>query len=215
MARQDHKGKRRPRHERIERRNLSLGYYLIYTDTKETEGLYFRGLHSSLPVEIRDKLQIKIVEDIKTEELVKAASRDASYNPQLRETWIIFDHDEVPSFDKIIEKAKEKGLKVGWSNPCIEIWLHAYLGNLNYFNSPKKCIEKLKDLCYRQMKEYEYSKNDENIYKRFCRYGDEKRAISLAKSRYEQFLRDGINTPSEMNPCTTIYQLVEEIRSKV
>ena len=215
MGKCDHQGHRRPRHERIQRRNLELGYYLIYTDTKKTEKSYFEGLHESLPEEIREKLQLKVVDDIKTRELVNKALEDSSYDFQFRSVWIVFDRDKVTNFDNIIEKAESNNINVGWSNPCIEIWLHAYLGVFEYTETSTKCCDRLKSKCYQLMKKYEYNKKDKRIYQHFCRYGDEKKAISLAKARHNSFLKDGVNTPSKMNPCTTIYKLVEEIQSKI
>ena len=215
MAKQDHRGKRRPRHERIERRNLELGYYLIYTDTEGTERAYFEGLHKSLPDEVRSKLQIKVVDGIKTRELISKACRDSSYDPQLRETWIIFDRDQVTTFDKIIEKAESLNIHVGWSNPCIEIWLHAYLGRLKTFDTSVCCCESLKRICRQKMNGYEYNKTDSDLYQRFYTVGSEEGAIKTAKNRYISLVRDGITVPSEMNPCTTAYKLVEEIRSKL
>lgn len=214
MAKRDHRGNRKKRHERIERRNLELGYYLIYTDTEGTERSYFEGLHKSLPDEIRSKLQIKVVDGVKTKELIGKAYRDSSYDPQLRETWIIFDRDQVTAFDKIIEKAKSMNIHVGWSNPCIEVWLHAYLGELRAFDTSTCCCNSLKNLCRQKMNGYEYNKTDSDLYHRFYNEGNEKKAIKLAKEKHTSLVRDGITVPSEMNPCTTVYQLVEEIRSK-
>lgn len=214
MAKQDHRGNRKKRHERIERRNLELGYYLIYTDTEGTERAYFEGLHKSLPHEIRSKLQIKVVDGIKTKELISKARRDSTYDPQLRETWIIFDRDQVPTFDKIIKMAESMNIHVGWSNPCIEVWLHAYLGRLGAFDTSVCCCESLKKLCRQKMKGYEYNKTDSDLYHRFYIEGNEEKAIMLAKEKHTSLVRDGITVPSEMNPCTTVYQLVEEIRSK-
>lgn len=214
MAKRDHRGNRKKRHERIERRNLELGYYLIYTDTEGTERAYFEGLYKSLPDEIRSKLQIKVVDGVKTKELINKAYRDSSYDPQLRETWIIFDRDQVTNFDKIIEKAESMNIHVGWSNPCIEVWLHAYLGELHAFDTSTCCCNSLKNLCRQKMNGYEYNKTDSDLYHLFYNKGNEEKAIKLAKEKHTSLVRDGITVPSEMNPCTTVYQLVEEIRSK-
>lgn len=37
-----------------------LGYYLIVTDTEETEKNYFEGLRDNIPVEMKDRLGIKV-----------------------------------------------------------------------------------------------------------------------------------------------------------
>ena len=52
------------------------------------------------------------------------------YNTQYRIPWIVFDWDEVKDFDEIIRKAEFFGIRVGWSNPCFEIWMHSYYGSM-------------------------------------------------------------------------------------
>lgn len=216
MARQDHRGNRKKRKERIKRRNLELGYYLIYTDTTGTERAYFEGLHKELPETIRNKIQIKVVDGIKTRELVNAALKDSSYDPQFRKTWIVFDRDQVSNFDKIVEKACENGLQVAWSNPCFEIWLHAYFDRIPTLDTSKSCCMSFKQLCSNKLDGYEYDKADPQLYKRLYKIGSETKAIQLAKRKYNYFKKDrAITVPSQMVPCTTVYQLVEEIREKI
>ena len=48
--------KRRDRNALFCSRNPVLGYYLIVTDTDETERNYFEGLRDSIPAEIRDRI---------------------------------------------------------------------------------------------------------------------------------------------------------------
>lgn len=61
----------------------------------------------------------------------------------------------------------------------------------------------------------EYKKSSNQIYIMLNRYGNETEAIKIAESRLTQHLRDGINKPSEMSPCTTVHRLVNEIRDKI
>lgn len=63
-------GKRKDRNQRMGQRVPELGYYLIVTDTEETEKNYFEGLRDSIPAKLKDRLIIK-VEKAKTVELVK------------------------------------------------------------------------------------------------------------------------------------------------
>ena len=65
-------GKRKDRNQRVGTRVPELGYYLIVTDTKETEKNYFDGLRDSIPTELKDRLVIK-VEKARTADLVKRA----------------------------------------------------------------------------------------------------------------------------------------------
>ena len=54
----------------------------------------------------------------------------AAYEAQHRMLWIVFNRDQVPNFDKIIAAAERSDINVAWSNPCFEIWLFAYFGNM-------------------------------------------------------------------------------------
>lgn len=53
-----------------------------------------------------------------------------AYDAQYRIPWIVFDRDQVQGFDEIIKEAEDKGIQVGWSNPCFEIWIYAYFGSM-------------------------------------------------------------------------------------
>lgn len=125
MTRENRRGKRKTRDQRIKRKLPELGYYLIVTDTEATERCYFNGLHEYLPEDVRDKIVIKVVET-KTAKLVDKCKELTAYDAQYRIPWIVFDRDRVVNFDKIIKEAENNGIQVGWSNPCFEIWLFAY-----------------------------------------------------------------------------------------
>ena len=129
MPRVERNGKRKTRDQMAKRRVPELGYYFIVTDTKETEQNQMLGLRDSIPKELQGKLVIKIVKTA-TKDLVDEALNLASLHPQFGEIWIVFDRDQVQGFDEIIKEAEDKGIQVGWSNPCFEIWMYAYLGSM-------------------------------------------------------------------------------------
>ena len=64
-------GKRKDRNVRFATREPVLGYYLIVTDTEETEKNYFEGLKNSIPFEIRDRIVIKVEKAKTTYNLVE------------------------------------------------------------------------------------------------------------------------------------------------
>ena len=211
----DHRaGKRKNRNQRVSTRIPELGYYLIVTDTEKTEKNYFEGLRDSIPEELKNRLVIK-VEKEETVSLVKKALELRSVEPQLRKPWIVFDRDEVKDFDKIIQEAEKNGVNVGWANPCFEIWLHAYFGKIPIVQkSPQSvgCCENFSKE-FRKITKQKYSKNDREIDQKLIKYGDEKKAIEIAKKNYAAHSQN--NKPSAMFPACTVYLLVEEIKSKV
>ena len=129
MAKKDRAGNRKTRDQRKQFKVPELGYYLIVTDTEATERCFFTGLHQALPEEVRNKLVIKVVET-KTRTMIDKCLELTAYDVQYRSPWIVFDRDQVQGFVDIIEEATGRGIQVGWSNPCFEIWMYAYFGSM-------------------------------------------------------------------------------------
>lgn len=206
-------GKRKDRNKRVGARVPELGYYLIVTDTEETEKNYFEGLRDSVPVELRDRLVIR-VEKAKTVELVKKALALTEQESQYRIPWIVFDRDQVKDFDGIIQVAKRSGIGAGWSNPCFEIWMYTYFGEMPAIMESYICCDRFANK-FEKVTGQKYSKNDRNIYRKLIQYGDEERAIQLAERHYKKCKEDGKNKPSEMCPASRVQLLVEEIQEKV
>lgn len=188
-----------------------LGYYFIVTDTEETEKNYLYGLRDSLPKELQGRIVIK-VSSTKTEALV-AACEQADIDPQYRQCWIVFDRDKVTDFDQIIGEAASKDIKVGWSNPCIEIWFNAYLGKMPSVQDSVSCWKGFAAL-YEKKIGQQYEKSNQQIYTILNKLGDEASAIKLAENRLQAHLRDGKVHPSQMCPGTTLHHLVDEVRKK-
>lgn len=211
MAKADRKGNRKGR-ESFRKRVPDLGYYFIVTDTKETEENYMYGLRDSLPKELQGRLVIK-VSKAGTDELVAACKEQAAMEPQYGEPWIVFDRDKVVRFNQIIKKAEKEGVKVGWSNPCIEIWFDAHFGKMHSYQDSVTCCRNFADT-FEKKTGQEYKKSNRQIYSMLSRYGDEAAAIEIAEGRLMQYFRNGVDKSSEMCPCTTVHRLVGEIKSK-
>lgn len=212
MAKKDRKGERKTREQRKNMRVPELGYYIVVTDTEGTERCYFGGLHKELPESIQEKLVIKVVET-KTADLIEKCIEFASYDPQYRIPWIVFDRDQVKNFDQIITEAERKGINVGWSNPCFEIWMHAYYGTMPNIPESWKCCSNFADI-YKSKTGVEYDKADESLYKKIIQTGNEEKALKLAEQKHTQCIENGYKIPSQMCPCTTVYKLVGEINEK-
>lgn len=213
MSKYERYGNRKTREELAQRRVPLLGYYLIVTDTKETERNYLYGLRDSIPKDLQGKLVIKVLKT-KTARLVEEAMEAASLCPQYSEVWIVFDRDEIVAFDEIIENAYLHGIHVGWSNPCIEMWFQAYFGNMPNWETSKKCCEGFSRQ-YESNTSSLYNKADAGIYKKLCIYGNERKAIQIAKFKLKEHKGNGKQIPSEMCPSSTLALLVEQIKSKI
>ena len=206
-------GKRRDRNKRVGARVPELGYYLIVTDTEETEKNYFEGLRDSILAELKDRLVIK-VEKARTVELVRKALEMTGQESQYRIPWIVFDRDQVKGFDEIIQTAEKSGVGAGWSNPCFEIWMYTYFGEMPVIMESYTCCDRFAEK-FEKVTGQKYSKNDRDIYQKLVQLGDEKKVIQLAERCYKRCVEDGKRKPSEMRPACRVYRLVEEIIKKI
>ena len=195
------------------RRIPEMGYYLVVTDTEATERCFFTGLHNSFPEDMKKKIVIKVIET-RTQNMIQKCLEMTAYEAQYRIPWIVFDRDQVLNFDQIIKDAEKAGINVGWSNPCFEIWLFAYFGNMPAIQESWTCCTKFGEV-YKSKTGQIYSKADSDMYKKLCECGDEAKAIQIAAQKYAQCLRDGKMTPSQMGPATTVYRLVDEIKNRM
>ncbi len=116
--------------------------------------------------------------------------------------------------DNIIAHADNCNINVGWSNPCIEEWFSAYFGAMPTYGDSVTCCDGFA-AAFEHISGQKYVKSDPDIYKKLNRFGDEIRAIEIAKQKHEEHLRNGKYKPSKMSPCTTVYLLVGEIKEKI
>lgn len=206
-------GKRNDRNRRLNTRVPELGYYLIVTDTEETEKNYFEGLRDSIPSELKNRLVIK-VEKSKTIALVERALELTGKEPQYRIPWIVFDRDQVKDFDGIIQMAEKNGVHAGWSNPCFEIWMYAYLGEMPTIQESFVCCNRFAEK-FERITGQKYRKSDRNVYKKLVIFGDEEKAVQIAERCYRNCLDVGKKEPSKMWPACMVQRLVKEIKDKI
>jgi hypothetical protein len=135
----------------------------------------------------------------------------ADVESQYRRPWIVFDRDRVKDFDQIIESAERQGVHAGWSHPCVEIWFHAYFGSMPVTYESTQCVDAF-EVEFRRKTGQDYNKTDEGIYRKLCKFGDEKNAIAIAASRFRQ--SDSTSKPSERLSTTALFRLINEIRER-
>lgn len=195
------------RNTRNEKTRSSLpGLYVVFVDAEKTEPNYFKGLRDSGVCSAQVSIKVlkarnaeKILEDVEKRPIQANAS-----------IWLVFDRDEVAPFDQIISEAEKQGYHVGWSNPCFEIWLHAYFGKMPSVQTSVECVENFKKEFKRQT-EQEYKKNDPKIFNLVEKYGKFEIARDVSKKAM-QAAKNVSSQPSKQSPATTVYKLVEELR---
>lgn len=194
--------------------------FLIVTEGKRTEPLYFKGLQKLIEEKTGGRIDVvevpiidvsgegcatgKLIE--KTEQIVKNAK--IIY----QNIWVVFDKDDFEDFDEAIARGIQKGYQIAWSNQSFEYWLYLHFHYSESALHRDIWNEKLNDI-FRQLHlgNDGYQKNDENIYQIADSFDGVNTAIKNAKRRMAAF-RDGFDKPSTYDPGTTVYKLVQALK---
>ena len=215
------KKRREARKQRLhEYKTPKANSFLIVTEGKRTEPLYFKGMQKLIKTKIGGMIEVIEAPHIdihgegcstgKLIEITERIVKDAKIIYQ--NVWVIFDKDDFNYFDQAIKDGMAKGYKIAWSNQSFEYWLYLHF---NYSDSALHREDwniKLDEI----FKEYNlgngtYQKNYEDIYNMVNIYGGVNTAIKNAKRRMADFEKEG-RKPSEYNPGTTVYKLVEKLK---
>lgn len=212
---------------REERKRRDYGFkqpransFLIVTEGKKTEPLYFKGMQKLIEERIGGTINVveiplidifgegiatrKLIE--KTEELVNRAK--VIY----QNIWVVFDKDDFEDFDQAIEEAEKRGYKAAWSNQCFEYWIYLHFYYSDSALHRDEWGRKLNEIFQQyDLGDGMYQKNDADIFANVDRYDGVNTAIKHAKRRMAEFDRTK-RKPSEYDPGTTVYLLVEELK---
>lgn len=194
--------------------------FLIVTEGERTEPLYFRGIQKLIKEKIGGMIDVveTPVIDIHGEgyatgkliEITEKIVKDAKIIYQ--NIWVVFDKDDFEDFDRAIEDAVNKGYKVAWSNQSFEYWLYLHFHYSDSALHRDAWNEKL-DGIFKQYRLGDgiYQKNCEDIYSLINSFDGVNIAIKNAKRRMASF-ESGADKPSEYDPGTMVYKLVQELK---
>lgn len=207
--------------QRKQNTRTKRSFYLIVCEGTKTEPYYFEGLRKKLPPHVLELVELAIegtgrntlgviAEALKSKERIEIQPGRV-----VDEVWAVFDRDGFPNqdFDNAIKKANQLGVFCAWSNEAFELW---YLLHFQHFQNamPRQDYRsKLEQELSRCMgKPFSYEKNSQDMFDLLNQHGDVLKAISRAKALEEQFI--GRTDYAHHNPCTTVYVLIEKLRSQ-
>jgi hypothetical protein len=172
---------------------------LIVCEGEKTEPNYFKAIKHSRRVNAE---VIIVPRKIQPKDIIKSAEQEKLSYREYEQIWCVFDCDERPDFELSITSAKEKGFKVAYSNPCIELW---YL--LHYQTQNAHITKKVVD---RKLKSHlpNYSKS-RPIYEELQHL--ETQAFENADAQEKHHVNSG--RQKTCNPSTTVHKLVEYLNS--
>ncbi|HNW82352.1 MAG TPA: RloB family protein [bacterium] len=171
--------------------------FLIVCEGEKTEPNYFRSFNlSNATVEIDGTGR-------NTKSLIKYIEKTYDIK-QFDQVWAVFDKDSFSNenFNAAIKKAHKKKMKVAYSNEAFELWYLLHFHNYNTGMSRDQYKEKLTETLG-----HEYKKNSTTMYEEIK--NRQATAIKNASKLLTNFSRG--ETPSQRNPSTTVFMLVEEM----
>lgn len=196
--------------------------WLFICEGKQTEPNYIKGLLTFF--NSKSNSNFKIIPTIKGEgkntgSLVKSAEKmlsaidrniikqDVPYD----RVFIIMDKDSFldEQFNKAIELGNSiKNCRVLWTNESFELWLLLHFEYTASAIGRNEYSQKLRDIFNQKKLDNNYNKNDENIFSKVTQKGGSLRiAYNNAIKLYNESIKK--DNPSQMNPCTKMYELVE------
>jgi RloB-like protein len=122
------RGGRPKRRVPSERSDVNRAQLLVFVEGLRTEVQYinfwYRMNRAQVLVDIDERhgtpmTLVKAALDAKwTEQREERKNRGKAHD----EYWRVFDRDEHPQFDEAIKLARENGIGIAMSNPCLELW---------------------------------------------------------------------------------------------
>ena len=201
-----------------EYRKPKANSFLIVTEGKRTEPLYFKGMQQLIKektggnIEVVEAPVIEIRgEGCGTGKLIEITDRLVKEARIIyQNVWVVFDKDDFRDFDQAISTGEEKGNKIAWSNQSFEYWLYLHFCYSDSALHRDEWRAKLDEI-FRKYKigGGKYRKNDTHIYQ-LVKDGVDT-AIANAEKQMAGYEKSG-KKPSEYDPGTTVYKLVKELK---
>jgi len=185
--------------------------FLIICEGEKTEVNYFKAFDVPKKIEVRvkgeGKNSLSLVE--KAIKMIDNLKKDDSFD----QIWCVFDKDNCSKeqFNQAERLAKQKNIKIAYSNEAFEIWFILHFQYLDIATSRSKYPKILTT----QMKKYgllneqeKYEKNREDMYEKLKPY--QTTAITNA-AKLIQDRDEAKKHPFDANPSTTVHELVQEL----
>ena len=185
--------------------------FLIVCEGEKTEVNYFKAFDVPKTIEVtvrgEGKNSLSLVN--KAIQIIDNLKKDDSFD----QIWCVFDKDNCSKeqFNQAEGLAKQKNIKIAYSNEAFEIWFILHFQYLDIATSRSKYPKILTT----QMKKYgllneqeKYEKNREDMYEKLKPY--QTTAITNA-AKLIQDRDEAKKHPFDANPSTTVHELVQEL----
>lgn len=185
--------------------------FLIVCEGEKTEVNYFKAFAVPNKFEVmvkgEGKNSLSLVE--KAIKMIDNLKKDDSFD----QIWCVFDKDNCSKeqFNQAERLAKQKNIKIAYSNEAFEIWFILHFQYLDIATSRSEYLT----ILTKQMQKYgllneqeKYEKNREDMYEKLKPY--QRTAITNA-AKLIQDRDEAKKHPFDANPSTTVQELVQEL----
>jgi hypothetical protein len=185
--------------------------FLIVCEGEKTEVNYFKAFTVPKKIEVRVKGEGKNSLSLvnKAIKIIDNVNKDDSFD----QIWCVFDKDNCSKeqFNQAEGLAKQKNIKIAYSNEAFEIWFILHFQYLDIATSRSEYLT----ILTKQMQKYgllnkkeKYAKNREDMYEKLKPY--QTTAITNA-AKLIQDRDEAQKHPFDANPSTTVHELVQEL----
>jgi hypothetical protein len=181
---------------------------LIVCEGEKTEPQYFHGFQSAchnprVTIKVADehgvpKTLVELAKELKNN-AESNAIRERDENLAFDSVWCVFDIDEHPHVPDAKQMARDNGIDLAISNPCVELWLLLHFRDYPGMQDRNKIKMLLKSHVF------DYDKHVE-----FARYATGYLQAVIRAKRMDQSAE--VDGESGRNPTTGVYKLTELIR---
>lgn len=199
-------------------RDLSIrNLFRIFCEGENTEPEYFKSFPVNTETKV-DAIGLARSKSSLVEKTIELLTKDKML-PKMtdfdedRQLWVVFDYDtkgdanEEQDFNKAVNLAQRKGIKVAYSNDSFELW---FLLHYQYQTAALTRHEYYKflsdNLGCNYEKEGKAKEFSSSLY--YMLLGTQTTAIQNARRLYAEKSQE---VYSKQNPCTTVHLLVEEL----
>ena len=185
--------------------------FLIVCEGEKTEVNYFKAFTVPKKIEVtvrgEGKNSLSLVN--KAIQIIDNLKQDDSFD----QIWCVFDKDNCSKeqFNQAEGLAKQKNIKIAYSNEAFEIWFILHFQYLDIATSRSEYLT----ILTKQMQKYgllnkkeKYAKNREDMYEKLKPY--QTTAITNA-AKLIQDRDEAKKHPFDANPSTTVQELVQEL----
>ena len=197
---------RRPRRGHTPRRPRRV--IRVLTEGKVTEPTYLtawaRRYRHSVSLSLRESGMAPETLVDRAAQHMRRRRRSKRGDQDFDEIWCVFDIDQHPNIPTAIHNARQSGVEVAVSNPCIELWLVLHVENQTAYISRRNVQRRASELQLTSGKGIPDSAWN-TLFDEF------QTARQRAKTLDQRHAGNG--SPPRSNPSTGIWRLVDRIRS--